>query len=103
MAVAEITIIPSGTGTSSVSTYVAKVLKVLQQEEDVKYQVTSMGTIVEGDLDRILLLAKKMHEAAFDESVRRVATLLKIDDRRDKPLSMEGKLSSVMDKLDRQS
>ncbi len=103
MAVAEITIIPSGTGTSSVSTYVAKVLKVLQQEEDVKYQVTSMGTIVEGDLDRILLLAKKMHEAAFDESVRRVVTLLKIDDRRDKPLSMEGKLSSVMDKLDHQS
>lgn len=103
MAVAEITIIPSGTGTSSVSTYVARVLKVLQQEEDVKYQVTPMGTIVEGDLDRILLLAKEMHEAAFDESVRRVATLLKIDDRRDKPLSMEGKLSSVMDKLDRQS
>lgn len=103
MAVAEITIIPSGTGTPSVSTHVVKALKVLQQEEDVKYQVTSMGTIVEGDLDRILLLAKKMHEAAFDESVRRVATLLKIDDRRDKPLSMEGKLSSVMDKLDHQS
>jgi len=103
MAVAEITIIPSGTGTPSVSTHVAKALKVLQQEENVKYQVTSMGTIVEGDLDRILLLAKKMHEAAFDESVRRVATLLKIDDRRDKPLSMEGKLSSVMGKLDHPS
>ncbi len=102
MAVADITVIPSGTGTPSVSTHVAKALKVLQQEEGIKYQLTPMGTIVEGELDKILLLTKKMHEAVFDEKVRRVATLLKIDERRDKPLSMEGKLSSVMGKLDRQ-
>lgn len=102
MAVAEITIIPSGTGSPSVSTHVAKALRILQEEKGIKYQMTPMGTIVEGDLDRILLLAKRMHEATFDESVCRVATLLKIDDRRDKPLSMEGKLSSLMAKLDHQ-
>jgi uncharacterized protein (TIGR00106 family) len=101
MAVAEITIIPSGTGSPSASTHVAKALRILREEEDIKYQMTPMGTIVEGDLDRILLLAKRMHEVTFDESVRRVMTLLKIDDRRDKPLSMEGKLSSLMAKLDR--
>jgi uncharacterized protein (TIGR00106 family) len=101
MAVAEITIIPSGTGSPSASTHVAKALRILREEEDLKYQMTPMGTIVEGDLDRILLLAKRMHEVTFDESVRRVMTLLKIDDRRDKPLSMEGKLSSLMAKLDR--
>jgi uncharacterized protein (TIGR00106 family) len=101
MAVAEITIIPSGTGSPSASTHVAKALRILQEEEDIKYQMTPMGTIVEGDLDRILLLAKRMHEVTFDESVRRVMTLLKIDDRRDKPLSMEGKLSSLMAKLGR--
>ena len=101
MAVAEITIIPSGTGSPSASTHVAKALRILREEEDIKYQMTPMGTIVEGDLDRILLLAKRMHEVTFDESVRRVMTLLKIDDRRDKPLSMEGKLSSLMAKLGR--
>jgi len=101
MAVAEITIIPSGTGSPSASTHVAKALRILQEEEDIKYQMTPMGTIVEGDLDRILLLAKRMHEVTFDESVHRVMTLLKIDDRRDKPLSMEGKLSSLMAKLGR--
>ncbi len=102
MAVAEITIIPSGTGSPSVSTHVAKALRILEGEKDIRYQMTPMGTIVEGELDRILLLAKRMHEATFDESVRRVVTLLKIDDRRDKPLSMEGKLGSLMAQLHRQ-
>lgn len=36
-----------------------------------------------------------MHESVFDENVSRVVTTIKIDDRRDKPLSIEGKLKSV--------
>lgn len=101
MALAEITIIPLGTGSPSVSKYVARAVKVLQQEKDIKYEITSMGTIVEGDLDKILSVARKMHEETFGEGVARVATTVKIDDRRDKALSMEGKINSLTRKLGR--
>jgi len=99
MAIAEISIIPMGTKTPSVSKYVARAVKVLQQEKDVKYEVTAMGTIIEGDLDSILTVAKKMHEEAFGEEVARVITTIKIDDRRDKGLSIKGKVSSLKKEL----
>jgi len=99
MAIAEITITPLGTGTPSLSKYVARAVKVLEQEKDIKYELTSMGTIVEGDLDKIFLVARKMHEETFDEGVARVATTVRIDDRRDTALTMKGKVNSVMRKL----
>jgi uncharacterized protein YqgV (UPF0045/DUF77 family) len=40
-----------------------------------------------------------MHEAVLREEVVRVVTTVKIDDRRDKPLTMKGKLDSVRKKL----
>ena len=100
MAIAEINIIPIGTKTPSLSQYIAKALKVLE-EEKVKYELTSMGTIVEGDLDEILTLAKKMHRAAFSEEVLRVVTTIKLDERRDKPLTTKGKIKAVEEKMDR--
>jgi len=54
MAIAEVSIIPLGTSTPSVSKYVARAVSVLRQEKDVKYELTSMGTIIEGDLEKII-------------------------------------------------
>ena len=99
MAIAEVSVVPLGTKTSSVSQYVAQAIKVLQQEKDMKHELTAMGTIIEGDLDRILAVVKRMHEAVLREGVVRVVTTVKIDDRRDKPLTMRGKLESVRQKL----
>ena len=98
MAVAEIVVTPLGTGSPSLSAYVAKVHKVLE-ESGLKYQLTPMSTIVEGEVDEILEVARKMHEALFEEGVLRVVTSIRIDDRRDKKLTMEGKVKSVMEKL----
>ncbi|MBA7505914.1 hypothetical protein ES706_04593 [subsurface metagenome] len=99
MAIAEISIIPLGTKTPSVSKYVARAVKVLQKEKDIKYQITSMGTIIEGKLDKILAVAEKMHEGTFSTEVTRVITIIEIDDRRDKALSMKGKVNSLMSEL----
>ena len=99
MAVAEISIIPLGTKTPSVSKYVAQAVKVLQQEKDIKYELTAMGTIIEADLDKILMVAKKMHEETFIEGVARVITTVKIDDRRDKTQGMKEKVDSLRGKL----
>ena len=99
MAIVEVSIVPLGTKTPSVSQYVAGAIKILEQEKDIAYELTPMGTIMEGDLDRILAVVRKMHGAVFDEGVSRVVTTVKIDDRRDKPLTMKGKLDSVKKKL----
>ena len=62
MAIAEVSIVPLGTKTPSVSQYVARAVKALEQQKGIEYQMTPMGTVIEGDLDRILVVARKMHE-----------------------------------------
>jgi uncharacterized protein (TIGR00106 family) len=99
MTIAEVRIVPLGTKTPSVSQYVARAVKVLEQERGIKYELTAMGTIMEGDLDRILAVAKKMHEGTFGEGVVRVLTAVRIDDRRDKAQGMKEKVDSLKKKL----
>ena len=99
MALVEVSIIPLGTETTSVSQYVAMAVKVLQDEKALKYELTSMGTIIEGDLTHLLSTVQKMHEAVFDAGVTRVVTTIKIDDRRDKSSGMSSKMESLKSKL----
>ncbi|MDR3589602.1 MAG: MTH1187 family thiamine-binding protein [Negativicutes bacterium] len=98
MAVVEVTIAPMGVG-ASISPYVAACHKVLEQATDLKHQLTPMATIIEGDLDRILEVIRQMHEVPFGNGAQRVSTLIRIDDRRDKELTMAGKIKAVRDKL----
>jgi len=99
MALVEVSIIPLGTETPSISQYIARAVGVLQGEKDIKYELTAMGTIIEGDLDHLLTLVRKMHEAVFDAGITRVVTMIKIDDRRDKISSMSSKMESLKRKL----
>lgn len=99
MAIAEVSIVPLGTETPSVSQYVARAVKLLEQERGIKYELTAMGTIIEGDLDRILAVVKKMHEEVFGEGVARVLTTVKIDDRRDKAQGIKEKVDSLKRRL----
>jgi len=99
MALVEISVIPLGTPTPSVSQYIARAVKVLEGEKDIKYELTAMGTIIEGDLERVLTLARKMHEAVFNAGVMRVVTTIKIDDRRDKASTMGSKMESLRREL----
>lgn len=93
--VAEVAVAPLGTGTPSLSAYVADVEKVLQNYPTVKSMLTPMSTVLEGDLDEILKIIRDMHEAPFLKGVLRVSTRIVIDDRRDKRLTMQGKMDAV--------
>ena len=99
MAVIEVSIIPLGTGTPSLSKYIARAVEALHGEEDIRYEPTAMGTIIEGDLERLLTSARKMHEAVFDAGVMRVVTTVKIDERRDKASSISSKVEAVKREL----
>jgi len=98
MAIVEVSIVPIGTA-PSVGKYVAKAVQVLQGEKDIKYELTAMGTIIEGDSERLLTLVWKMHQSAFDAGAVRVVTTVKIDERRDKASSMSAKIESVQREL----
>ena len=94
--VAEISVLPVGTGSAGVSHYVAACLDVVKDRKDISYRLTPMGTILEGPLDIIIEVARKMHEVPFVKGAARVVTTLKIDERRDKANTMDGKLKSVL-------
>jgi uncharacterized protein (TIGR00106 family) len=98
MAIVFLTITPLGTATPSVSRYVAGVERILR-ESGLKNQLTAMGTIIEGDLDEILAVVRRMHEHPFAQGALRVSTSIRIDDRRDEVATIEGKMKSVEEKL----
>ena len=98
MAILEISVVPIGTGDPSLSSYVADCIRILR-EEKVYYELTAMGTNVEGNLKDLIRIALKMHEAPFKKGVSRVVTTLKIDDRRDKKGTLSAKKQAVRKKL----
>jgi len=99
MAVVEVSVVPIGTGAASLSRYVAGCVRILKDAPGIRYQLTAMGTIIEGELAAIIPLVLKMHDQPFAAGVDRVVTTVKIDDRRDKPLTMAGKVAAVEEKL----
>ncbi len=101
MAVVEVSVTPLGTAGAGVSAFVAGCLRLVEKS-GLNYQLTPMGTIIEGDLEKIFPLLRKMHESPFSAGAGRVSTLIKIDDRRDREEhTMAGKMQSVTSKLKR--
>lgn len=96
--IAELVVVPLGTGSPSLSSYVAGVEKLLATF-NLKTMLTPMGTVLEGDLDEVLRAVRAVHEVPFQAGALRVSTTVKIDERRDKELSMDGKVRSVREKL----
>jgi uncharacterized protein (TIGR00106 family) len=89
-----------GTAKASLSKFVAAAVKVLVKEKGIRYEMTSMGTNIEcSSLARLLRIAAKMHRAAFCKGAGRVLTTVKIDDRKDKHMTIQGKIDSVRKKL----
>ena len=80
---ADLEIVPIGTQTPSLSTLLAEVAKLIDQS-GLDYRVGPMGTVVEGEWDRVMQLVKQCHQAILKSSSR-VMTTIRIDDRKDRP------------------
>ncbi|MBI4743712.1 MAG: MTH1187 family thiamine-binding protein [Actinobacteria bacterium] len=98
MALMEISVVPIGTSTPSIGDYIAGVVRILEGE-GLKYKLTDMGTIIEGEADELFSIARKLHETPFKDEIKRVITQIEIDDRRDKKVGIEDKVKSVMSRL----
>jgi len=92
----EFSVAPLGTG-ASISTKIARVLKIVS-ESGVSYKANPMGTVLEGEWDKVMDVIKKCHEEVMKDA-ERVLTSIKIDDRKGKEQRIEKKLESVEQKL----
>ncbi|SFP22272.1 MTH1187 family thiamine-binding protein [Salibacterium halotolerans] len=100
MAVVDITVVPVGTASTSISEDVAAMQQVLDgHSENIHFQLTPMGTVLEGKLEDLLPIVKELHDIPFQRGAGRVSTNIRIDDRRDKENhGMAEKLASVENK-----
>ncbi|MBM5804682.1 MAG: MTH1187 family thiamine-binding protein [Candidatus Verstraetearchaeota archaeon] len=95
MIIVEFSIVPLGTGGTSMSDYVSKACREVEKS-GVRYMITPMGTIIETNtVDKAFEVIKKAHEAVIKAGAARVSTSIKIDDRRDKERRMEDKVKAV--------
>ena len=96
--IAEFSIVPVGAGVS-LSPFVAECLRIVK-DSGLKHQLTPMGTVLEGDGEKVVSTIMACHHQVLRMS-ERVVTSIKIDDRRDRPADMERKVRSVEEKLGR--
>ncbi|MDG6934266.1 MAG: MTH1187 family thiamine-binding protein [Nitrososphaerota archaeon] len=93
--VAEFSIHPIGAGTS-VGRYVRAAVNVLAGAPGVRIQVNPMATVLEADnVEQIFRAVSSAHEEVFRLGAQRVDFILRVDDRRDKPRTMEDKVKAV--------
>ncbi len=97
---AEISIYPMATRTTSASFYIAKAIESIQNTKNLRYEINSMGTVLESDsIDIIYKASKTMMETVHNLGIDRVEVIIKIDSRRDKQVKMEEKIDSIKKQL----
>jgi|UniRef100_A0A7V3PTI0 uncharacterized protein (TIGR00106 family) len=94
MPIVEISIVPVGTGSPGVSSYIRAALEVIKKS-GLNYSVNPMGTCIQGDWDKIFETIKKIHDTLADLGCVRMVTTIKIDDRRDKDQTMQEKVARI--------
>ncbi|NTU93712.1 MAG: MTH1187 family thiamine-binding protein [Chlorobiaceae bacterium] len=94
MALMDITVVPLGTGEGGLSPWIAG-LEALLAKSGLPFRLHDMGTTVEGSADELFAVARQMHEYCFLQGASRVYTVMKVDDRRDRRVSIGDKVSSV--------
>ena len=94
MIVAEVTITVLGEG-ASISRFVRLAVEELK-ESGLKTLPGPNSTSLEANsIDEVLAAMKAAHLAVVNTGAKRVVTTLKIDDRHDKPATMETKMRAV--------
>ncbi len=84
------------TRTTSASFYIAKAIESIQNIRNLRYEINSMGTVLESDsIDIIYEASKMMMETVHNLGINRVEVVIKVDSRRDKHVKMEEKINAI--------
>jgi uncharacterized protein (TIGR00106 family) len=97
--IADLCVVPMGVGVS-VSEHVAACERILR-EAGLKLHLHAYGTNIEGEWDTVFAAIKQCHEAVHTMGAPRITTTIKVGTRTDRDQTMEDKIQSVHDKLNR--
>jgi len=101
VATADLTILALGRPDASAGEYIAEVQRRLSRQHAVRYRMHAMGTSLEGATADILRVVGELHAVPFELGIPRVYTVLKLDERRDKPdQTLDEKVRSVERRLE---
>lgn len=89
---AQVSITPVGTG-EEMKELIAKAVKIIDKSE-LDYQLTSMGTIIEGDWDEVMTIIRKCHDE-LKNFADRVVTNILLDDRKEMTNRLKNKVLEV--------
>src|ERR687898_1461572 len=96
MATADLTVLALGRQELSASEYIAEIQRRLRKQQRVRYRMHAMGTSLEGTTEDILAVVGELHSVPFEQGIQRVYTVLKLDERRDRPdQTLDDKVRSV--------
>jgi uncharacterized protein (TIGR00106 family) len=96
---ADLSILPIGSPTASMSAEIAEMQRLLGRQDRVAYRMHAMGTSLEGSVEDILAIVAQLHAVPFAHGAPRTYTVLKLDERRDRHQSLDDKLASVRRRL----
>ena len=100
MATADLTVLALGRPEASASAYIAEIQRRLAAQDRVRYRMHAMGTSLEGSTEDIFAIVGELHAVPFGMDIPRVYTVLKLDERRDKPdQTLDDKVRSVEERL----
>ena len=100
MATADLTVLTLGRSQVSAGEYIAEIQRRLAVQDRVRYRMHAMGTSLEGTTEDILAVVGELHAVPFEMEVPRVYTVLKLDERRDRPdQTLDDKVRSVEERL----
>ena len=94
--VAELSIVPLGR-VSGLSTEVSKVIHLVEKS-GLPFQLTAMGTMIEGEWDEVMELVKKSRNLLLKDN-ERLYIVLKIDDYKGHTGTLKSKVESVENRL----
>lgn len=83
MARAEVSVVPVGTRDPSYAPFVDAAVEACAAE-GLRPEVGALSTLIEGDADRILRCARRMHRAVLDAGAERVVTRITLEERVDR-------------------
>jgi uncharacterized protein (TIGR00106 family) len=101
VATADLSVLALGRPQVGASAYIAEIQRRLARQGRVRYRMHAMGTSLEGSTEDILAVVGELHAVPFEQGIPRVYTVLKLDERRDRPdQTLDDKVRSVERLLD---
>jgi uncharacterized protein (TIGR00106 family) len=99
VATADLTVIGLGRSDPSASEYIAEIQRRLAAQDRVRFSLHAMGTSLEGETADILAVVAELHRVPLELGLPRAYSVLKLDERTDKPQTLDDKVRAVEERL----